>query len=71
MSIARQLLVLIPLAFLFSLSGRLEAVWWAFPCSELVSLALTLVFLRRVLRQVVAPLYCEAGRPPLEGPGAL
>lgn len=40
-SIARQLLVLLPVAYLLSLSGKVEAVWWAFPIAEIVSLSLT------------------------------
>ena len=33
-SIVRQLLVLLPAAWLLSLSGRVELVWWAFPIAE-------------------------------------
>ncbi len=55
-SVGRQLLALIPLAWLFSLSGRLDLVWFAFPCAELVSLALSVLFLRRVYRSIIAPM---------------
>ena len=50
-SIGRQLVVLIPAAFLLSLIGEVKYVWWAFPIAELMSLALCLVFLTRVLRK--------------------
>lgn len=56
-SVGRQLLALVPLAWLFSLSGRLDLVWFAFPCAELVSLALSALFLRRVYRGIIAPMF--------------
>jgi len=55
-SIVRQLVVLLPAAFLLSLSGRLELVWLAFPIAELFSLALSTVFLRRIVKTVIDPL---------------
>jgi Na+-driven multidrug efflux pump len=48
-SVCRQLVVLLPAAWLLSRTGRLELVWLAFPLAELVSLALCAVFLRRTL----------------------
>lgn len=51
LSIGRQLVVLIPAAFLLSLSGRVELVWWSFPISECISLLLAIVFLIRVLKK--------------------
>ena len=50
-SIGRQLVVLIPAAFLLSLIGEVKYVWWAFPIAELMSLALCLIFLIRVLKK--------------------
>ena len=49
-SVCRQLVVLLPSAYLLSLSGRLELVWLSFPIAELVSLTLSAIFLRRTLR---------------------
>jgi len=44
-SIARQLVVLIPVAYLLSLTNNLNLVWWAFPIAEIMSLAVcTLLF---------------------------
>ena len=48
-SMGRQLLVLIPVAYLFSLTGVLRNVWFAFPIAEVVCLTISLLFLRRVL----------------------
>jgi putative MATE family efflux protein len=45
---ARQILVLLPAAWLFSLTGSLDAVWLAFPTAEIVSLAASIFFIRRL-----------------------
>lgn len=50
-SVGRQLVVLIPAAFLLSLVGEVSYVWWAFPISEIMSLALGVFFLIRVLKR--------------------
>ncbi|MBE6948874.1 MAG: MATE family efflux transporter [Ruminococcaceae bacterium] len=52
MSAARQLIVLIPVAYLLSLTGVLDYVWWSFPIAEVVSLAVSLLLLRKVMRDV-------------------
>lgn len=51
-SVARQLVVLIPVAFLLSLTGTLDLVWLAFPISEVMSFILCSFFLRRVLKKL-------------------
>ncbi len=55
-SLGRQLFVLIPVAYLLSLAGNVDVVWWAFPISELCSLMLTLVFFRKLNKEVEAEL---------------
>ena len=55
-SVVRQLVVLLPVGFLLSLTGNLELVWWAFPIAELFSLTLCTVFLRRVYLHEIKPL---------------
>ena len=53
-SIVRQLVVLVPCAYVIGrLTGSVTMVWWAFVIAELVSLALTLAFYRRVDRHVI------------------
>lgn len=47
-SLCRQLVVLIPAAYLLSLSRNVDLVWWSFPIAELISLLMTIVFFRRV-----------------------
>ena len=50
-SVARQLVVLVPAAYLLSLSGVLGNVWWSFPIAELISLSGGLLMLRHVLNK--------------------
>lgn len=61
-SVARQLLVLLPVAWLLSLTGRLELVWWAYPTAELMSVAVTSLLLRRIRRKRLLPLDEPAAR---------
>ena len=53
-SVCRQLLVLLPVAFLLSLTGRLELVWLAFPAAELMATVLCVIFMRKTLRRADA-----------------
>lgn len=53
-SIARQLVVLLPVAFLLARTGRLALVWWAFPIAEVACLLVTLIFFRRIWRQKIS-----------------
>ena len=55
-SICRQLVVLIPAAWLLSRTGEVSMVWWAFIIAEVASLALSLVFMARINRTVIVPL---------------
>lgn len=49
-SVCRQLLVLLPAAWLLAQTGRLELVWLSFPIAEIVSLVMCIIFLRRTMR---------------------
>ena len=55
-SIARQLLVLLPVAYLLSLTGNLNLIWLSYPIAELMSLTLCSVFLYRIYQKVIKPL---------------
>ena len=50
-SVCRQLLVLLPVAWLLAQTGRLELVWFAFPIAECVSLILSAIFLAKTMRR--------------------
>ena len=49
-SVVRQLVVLIPSAYLLSLAGNVNLVWWAFPISELVGCTCCIIFVNIVLK---------------------
>ena len=55
-SVVRQLIVLLPAAFLLARLGGLHMVWWAFPFAELFSTTLTALFLCWVYKKEVAPM---------------
>lgn len=52
-SIMRQLVVLLPAAYLLSLLGNVNYVWWAFPIAELMSAAATFFFYRKIKTSVI------------------
>ena len=58
-SLARQLLVIIPAAYLLARlgikTGNPDLVWYSFPIAELASLATTLILYRRLYKNVILP----------------
>lgn len=54
-SFARQLVVLLPAAFILSCIHGLDTVWWAFPLADIGAVALSFYFLRQVYRQEIKP----------------
>lgn len=56
-SLVRQLFVLLPAAWLLSLSGELGLVWLAFPIAEIFSVVLSVIFLIYAYRKEVKPLF--------------
>ena len=53
-SVCRQLVVLLPAAWLLAQTGRLELVWLSFPIAELMSLLFSTIFLRQTFRMADA-----------------
>ncbi len=53
-SFARQIAVLLPAAYLLSLSGKLNLVWLAFPIAELMSIAVTVVLFIRIYKKIIS-----------------
>lgn len=53
-SIMRQIVVLIPVSYLLSLTGNVNNVWWAFPIAEIMSAAVTVYFMVRLNRRVIS-----------------
>ena len=55
-SLCRQLLALLPAAYLLSLTGNVDNIWWSFPISEVVSALVTLILYRRLYLAKIKPL---------------
>ena len=70
-SVARQLLCILPLAYVFARVAGLHAVWYSFPLAELISVTLTTILFRRIYVKKLKNLkndnnYCEtltSGKP--------
>ncbi|MDE6761552.1 MAG: MATE family efflux transporter [Lachnospiraceae bacterium] len=55
-SVCRQLIVLLPVAYLFSRTGNIDMVWLAFPIAEIVSVSLCIFYFIRIYRKRIKPL---------------
>ena len=55
-SISRQLVVLVPVAWLLSKTGNLNAVWWAFPIAEIMGATVTALFFLHLNKTIIKPL---------------
>ena len=58
-SLCRQLIALVPIAYLLSLTGSVNAVWWAFPIAEIVSAIVSLILYGKIYRNKIKPLFLE------------
>ncbi len=56
MSIVRQLVVILPVAFIFAKLFGLKMVWYAYPIAEIVSVLICVILLKRILDKKVKPL---------------
>jgi len=56
-SIARQLAILLPVAWLIArLTGDVKAVWWCFPIAELAALVISIFYYRKCDRELISKL---------------
>ena len=55
-SLGRQMFVLLPVAWVLSLFGNLNIIWFCFIIAEGVSLILSIIFFRKVRREIIDPL---------------
>lgn len=53
-SVARQLVVLIPAAYVLAKLGGLSYVWWAFPIAEVMSMIMSVLFLIIIYKKVIS-----------------
>ncbi|MBR0374653.1 MAG: MATE family efflux transporter [Mogibacterium sp.] len=58
-SIARQLMVLIPAGFLLARLGNINLVWLAFPIAEVVGITMSILFTRKIKREIIEPIGAE------------
>lgn len=56
MSVARQIVVILPVAFLFAKLFGLDMVWYAYPIAEIASVLICVILLKRILKLKVKPL---------------
>ena len=54
-SVMRQLVVLIPTAWLLGQTGAVNNVWWAFLIAEVISLITSIFFFKKVYRKMIKP----------------
>jgi Na+-driven multidrug efflux pump len=55
-AIFRQLLLVLPLSYLFSRIGGLSMVWWSFPIAEVLAGILAGGYLWNIHKKVIRPL---------------
>lgn len=55
-SILRQLVILLPVAYIFSLTGKLNLVWWAFPIAEVFAFIVCIIMLIYIHKKLILKL---------------
>lgn len=55
-SVARQLAVLLPAAYILAKIGGLDLIWWSFPIAELMSCLISVICLALTYQKVIKPL---------------
>jgi len=55
-SLCRQLLAILPIAYVLAVTSGLDAVWFSYPLAEIVSLTVTIVFTVRTFKRNIAPM---------------
>lgn len=58
-SVGRQLIVLVPAAYLLSLTNNVNMVWWSYPIAEVASLLLSIMFLKSIYNEKIKPINSE------------
>lgn len=52
-SVARQLVILLPAAYILAKVGGLSAVWWSFPIAEIMSVIVSAYYLLKIWKNVI------------------
>lgn len=53
-SIMRQMAVIVPCAYLFAKIGGVDMVWWAFPLAEIVGVTLSIIYTKRIRKNIIS-----------------
>ena len=51
-SVLRQIVIILPVAYLLSLTGSVSNVWWSYPIAEVASFILSVFFLRKTFKKL-------------------
>lgn len=65
----RQLVALVPAAYLLSLTGEVNNVWWSFPIAEIMSVVCCVFFMRRTYKKIISKLPLTEEEPVTEQKG--
>ena len=52
-SLVRQLLIIIPCAYIFAKIGGVDMVWWAFPAAEVAGFTMSMLYTKRIRRTII------------------
>jgi putative MATE family efflux protein len=53
-SLVRQLLIIIPCAYIYAKLGGVNAVWWAFPTAEIAGVTMSIIYTLRIRRTIIS-----------------
>ena len=53
-SLVRQLLIIIPCAYIFAQIGGVDMVWWAFPVAEAAGVTMSILYTKRIRRTIIS-----------------
>ena len=56
LSLCRQIVVILPLAYVFKRFFGMSALWYAFPCSEVVAMIVCFIGIRRIYKLYIKPI---------------
>lgn len=56
LAVSRQLVVLLPAAYGLSLLNNINLIWWSFPIAEVISLIVSLLFLKQIYNSKILPM---------------
>ena len=52
-SLVRQILIIIPCAYIFAKIGGVDMVWWAFPCAEVAGMTMSILYTKRIRKNII------------------